>query len=134
MNEGVIKIKGLKVRTRIGVPDDERAGWQDLLVDVEMVPSEVFSEMNDEISATVDYHAVCLEVASLAETSPRHLIETLANEIADLVVSRHAAKEVTVKIRKFILPQTEWVGVELKKSVEGATGFSGSASATTAPQ
>jgi len=117
VNEGVIKIKGLKVRTRIGVPDEERAGWQDLLIDVEMVPARVFSEINDEISATVDYHAVCVEVAGLAEASPRCLIETLADEIADLVLSRHPAREVTVKIRKFILPQTEWVGVELRKSV-----------------
>ncbi|MFC7335699.1 dihydroneopterin aldolase [Haloferula chungangensis] len=117
MNEGVIRISGLKVRTRIGVPDEERADWQDLLVDVEMHPKAAFSKMNDEISATVDYHAVCLEIEELAETGSRHLIETLADEIADLVLSRHSAKAVTVKIRKFILPQTEWVGVELRKSV-----------------
>lgn len=117
MNEGVIKIKGLKIRTRIGVPDEERAGWQDLLVDVDMVPVSDFAEMNDEISVTVDYHAVCEEIGRLAETGSRHLIETLADEIAELVLARHAAKDVTVKIRKFILPQTEWVGVELRKSV-----------------
>ena len=115
-NEGKIGIKGLKIRTRIGVPDEERAGWQDLRVDVVMVPSGEFSSMNDEIAATVDYHAVCEEVGRLAETGSRHLIETLADEIADLVLERHGAKEVTVKIHKFILPQTEWVGVELRKS------------------
>lgn len=116
MNEGLIEIRGLKIRTRIGVPDEERAGWQELRVDVEMVPIGVFSKMNDEIAATVDYHAVCEEITRLAETGSRHLIETLADEIADLVLKGHPAKQVRVKIRKFILPQTEWVGVELKKS------------------
>lgn len=114
-SEGKIEIRGLKIRTRIGVPDEERAGWQDLRVDVKMVPGEMFSAMNDEIAATVDYHAVCEEIGRLAETGSRHLIETLADEIANLVLERHPAKEVTVKIRKFILPQTEWVGVELRK-------------------
>jgi len=115
MNQGLVKIKGLQVRTRIGVPAEERADWQELLVDLEMVPELEFSKMEDGISATVDYHAVCMEVASLAETGSRHLIESLADEIADLVLEGHPVTELTVGIRKFILPQTEWVGVELRK-------------------
>ena len=115
MNQGLVKIKGLQVRTRIGVPDEERAGWQELRVDVEMVPDQLFSQMEDQIAATVDYHAVCEEVGRLAETGSRRLIETLADEIADLVLEKHPVKEVTVKLRKFILPETEWVGVELRK-------------------
>lgn len=117
MSKGLIKIRGLKVRTRIGVPDEERAEWQELQVDVEMQPRTGFSEMNDEIGATVDYHAVCVEISRLAEAGSRKLIETLADEIADLVLTRHSAIAVTVHIRKFILPETEWVGVELSKSV-----------------
>jgi dihydroneopterin aldolase len=115
MNEGVVKIQGLKVRTRIGVPDEERASWQELRVDVEMVPTVEFSKMEDRIEATINYHAVCEEIAALAETGSRHLIETLADEIADMVLSRHTAKSVAVVIRKFILPQTDWVAVELRK-------------------
>ena len=116
MSEGIVRVKGLRIRTRIGVPDEERAGWQELLVDLEMVPETAFSAMGDRIEATVDYHAVCEEIGRLAETGSRHLIETLADEIADLVLDRHSAREVVVGIRKFILPQTEWVGVELRKA------------------
>jgi dihydroneopterin aldolase len=116
MSEGIVRIKGLRIRTRIGVPDEERADWQELRVDVKMVAIGEFSLMNDEIGATVDYHAVCEEISRLAETGSRHLIETLANEIADLVLENHPVSEVTVGIRKFILPQTDWVGVELKKA------------------
>lgn len=117
MNEGLIRVKGLKLRTRIGVPDEERADWQELRVDLAMVPEQRFVAMDDEITASIDYHAVCLEVVSLAETGSRKLIETLADEIADHILSRHSAKEVSVEIRKFILPQTEWVGVSLRKRI-----------------
>lgn len=116
MNESLVEIRGLKLRTRIGVPDAERAEWQELRVDVEMTPLGTFGEMRDEISATIDYHAVCLEIATLAETGERRLIETLAAEIAEHVLARHAAAGVVVKIRKFILPQTEWVGVTMRRA------------------
>ncbi|MEM9237760.1 MAG: dihydroneopterin aldolase, partial [Verrucomicrobiota bacterium] len=78
MSEGIIRIKGLRIRTRIGVPDEERAGWQELAVDVEMVPEAAFAGMADDITSTVDYHAVCEAIGRLAETGSRHLIETLA--------------------------------------------------------
>lgn len=115
MSRRSVMVRGLKVRTRIGVPDEERAGWQELLVDLEMVPEREFSAMEDRIDATVDYHAVADGIGRLAETGSRHLIETLADEIGDFVLQRHPVGEVRVRIRKFILPQTEWVGVELTK-------------------
>ena len=118
MSSGVIKIRGLEVETRIGVPEEERAESQKLLIDIEMVPGAAFSAMDDDVARTIDYHAVAVEVASLAATGERRLIEALADEIADHVLGRHAAREVKVRIRKFILPQTEWVGVELGKSAE----------------
>lgn len=113
MSGGMIHIRGLKVRTRIGVPAEERAEWQELRVDVEMTPERSFAEMGDEISATIDYHAVCVEIEALAAAGERRLIETLADEIAGLVIGRHRALRVSVEIRKFILPQTEWVAVRL---------------------
>ncbi|MEP4076475.1 dihydroneopterin aldolase [Haloferula sp.] len=115
MNEGLVRIKGLKIRTRIGVPDEERAGWQELRIDLEMTPKRQFSKMSDDISATVDYHAVCEEIGRLAETGSRHLIETLADEVADLILGSHPVENVKVSVRKFILPQTDWVGVEVSK-------------------
>ncbi len=115
MSSGEIHIRGLRVRTRIGVPDEERAEWQELLIDVVMMPATSFAEMNDQIATTIDYHAVCLAIGKLAEAGERRLIETLANEIAELVLRDHSAVRVEVVIRKFILPQTEWVGVRLIK-------------------
>jgi dihydroneopterin aldolase len=118
MSERSVIIRGLEVTTRIGVPEAERAAAQRLLVDLEMTPAAAFSSMGDAIDATIDYHAVSLAVTELAARGERRLVETLADEIATLVLGRHGAVAVEVTIRKFILPQTEWVGVRLRRRRE----------------
>ena len=115
MNRSIITIKGLEVFTRIGVPDEERTNPQRLLVDIDVTPHIEFSAMADDLSNSIDYHALCLEVARLASRGERRLIETLANEIADLALVQPGAIRVRVSLRKHILPQTEWVGVSIEK-------------------
>lgn len=115
MSESLVKIRGLRLKTRIGVPEEERAEVQELRVHVDMVPGKSFSEMEDQIDSTIDYHAVCLELEALAARGERRLIETLADEMADHVLTEHGAVQVRVEIEKFILPQTDWVGVQVMK-------------------
>lgn len=115
MNPETITIKALKLRTAIGVPDAERAEPQELEADVLIEPRCAFAAMGEDIAATVDYHAVCLGLETLAATGERRLIETLAAEMADWVLEHHPAARVRVRLRKFILPQTRWVGVETER-------------------
>jgi dihydroneopterin aldolase len=107
----MIEIQGLEVFCRIGVPDEERMAEQRLLLDVSMEPIVPFAELEDSIERTVDYHAVSVGLASLAVARSRRLIETLAQDAADWIVENHAVRSVKVRVRKFILPQTEWVAV-----------------------
>ena len=111
-----IEIRRLKVQTHIGVPDDERAQPQTLLITVRMVPGQGFAGLADEISYTIDYHAVSLEIQALAAARPRRLIETLAVEIADQLLAGHPLKSVAVTIEKHILPDTECVAVHIERS------------------
>jgi dihydroneopterin aldolase len=108
-----IEIRRLQIHTRIGVPDDERSAAQTLFVTVRMVPSQGFEGLADEISRTVDYHAVALEIQALAALKPRRLIETLAVEIADCLLARHPLKSIDITLEKHILPDTECVAVHL---------------------
>lgn len=111
-----IEIRRLRVTTLIGVPDEERATWQTLLVTVRMTPAHGFEALADEISRTVDYYAVSLEIEALAAARPRHLIETLAVEIADHLLGNHPLTHVAISIEKHILPNTECVAVHLERS------------------
>ena len=111
-----IEIRRLRVSTHIGVPDEEQATLQTLWVTVRMVPSQGFAGLADDISRTIDYHAVALEIQSLAAARPRRLIETLALEIADQLLGKHPLTSVAVSIEKQILPDTDCVAVHLERS------------------
>jgi FolB domain-containing protein len=111
-----IEIRRLKVSTLIGVPEDERATPQTLLVSVRMTPVQNFDGLADEISHTIDYYAVSLEIEALAASRPRRLIETLATDIAGLLLSNHPLAKVAITIEKHILPNTECVAVHIERA------------------
>ncbi|CAN5493332.1 hypothetical protein BH09VER1_BH09VER1_42490 [soil metagenome] len=106
-----IIIHGLRVETHIGVPDAERAAPQQLLINVVLTPLASFDGLNDDIDRTVDYDAAAQRISALASERPRHLIETLADEIARMLITDFPAQSVEVELRKFILPQTDYVAV-----------------------
>jgi len=108
-----VLISGLELKSTIGVPDAEREQAQRLLVDLEVFPVTGFDKLNDDIERAVDYHALALRVQAVAATGERRLIETLAVDIADSALIDRKIEQVKVRIRKFILPDTEFVGVEL---------------------
>ena len=116
MDSNEIHIQGLDLPVQIGVPDEERAGWQVLSADIVMTPRLPFEQMQDRISSTIDYQAVANAVKSLAGARPRHLIETLAAEIAALILADFAASCVSVTLRKRILPGTDHVAVRIERT------------------
>jgi FolB domain-containing protein len=111
-----ILIAGLRVKTHIGVPDEERAAEQDIEIDIRIQPMRGFLEMGDDLSRTIDYAQVSERVCSLAGARPRRLIETLAEEVAGLILAEFEARFVEVELRKFILPQTRHVAVRCSRS------------------
>ncbi len=107
----LIIIKGLQVDARVGVSDEERSNSQPLRIDAILTPVTEFSALADDIGRTVDYHAAARRISGLAASRPRRLIETLASEIAEALVGEFRAQRAEVEVRKFILPDTEYVAV-----------------------
>lgn len=106
-----IFVRGLRVSTCIGVPDEERATPQEVELDLEITPTARFETLGDDIAGTIDYAAVVTRVEALAGAEPRRLVEVLARDVAETVLREFGAASVTVEVRKFILPQTRCVGV-----------------------
>ncbi|MEP2774541.1 MAG: dihydroneopterin aldolase [Luteolibacter sp.] len=115
MNPDEIEIRRLKVSTHIGVPDEERATPQNLWISVWMRPSQGFAGLNDKVEYTVDYYQVSLKLAELAAAKPRHLIETLATDVAEMLLQNYPLTSVDVKIEKRILPDAEFVAVKITR-------------------
>jgi len=106
-----IEVWGLEVFARVGVPDEERANPQRLLLDMELDVNLPFSAMEDDVEKTVDYACLSTELTELAAEQPRKLIETLAFDCANWVMQKYPVIRVRVRVRKFILPETEFVAV-----------------------
>jgi dihydroneopterin aldolase len=110
-----IEIRRLRVPTRIGVPDEERAAPQELRVSLTISLATGFAEMADELAKTLDYAALATGIQVLAAARPRRLIETLAADIADHVLADPRVRAVEVVVEKFILPDTDCVAVRLRR-------------------
>lgn len=116
MNDDTIEIRGLRLSVRIGVPDEERALRQCVEADLILVPRISFDTMGDDLARTVDYQAVAQHIRQLCEKREWRLLEAMGSEIAGEVLDRFALREITLEIRKFILPGTHCVAVRLTRS------------------
>ncbi len=116
MNSDEIEIRRLEIECRIGVPDEERAQAQKLWITVRMRPSQGFLGLHDQVRNTVDYYDVSLKIAELASSRPRHLIETLATDLTEMLLTAYPLKAVDVEIEKRILPNAQYVAVRMQRS------------------
>ena len=110
-----ISIIDLEVFYRVGVPDEERAKPQKLLLTIEMKSSFAKAAQSDSIADTVDYFAVSQKLLKFGDGRSWKLIEKLAADIAEMILSDFQPKKVTVEIKKFPIPQAQYVSVTLKK-------------------
>lgn len=110
-----ITIEDLEVFFHVGVPDEERAQPQRLLLTVEMDSDFSAAAQTDKLDATIDYFAVSQRLRKLGEGRNWKLIEKLAADVAELVLSEYNPQRVTVEVKKFPIPQARYVSVWLTR-------------------
>jgi dihydroneopterin aldolase len=110
-----IHIEGLEVLAHIGVPDEERREAQRLTVSISFWPIRGAVELNDNIENAVNYAEVCEEVRRFVQSRRDRLIETLADALATRLLQGYAIDRVAIEIRKYILPETEFVSVTVTR-------------------
>jgi 7,8-dihydroneopterin aldolase/epimerase/oxygenase len=114
-SEDAIHVQELELSARIGVPDEERLDTQRLVVNLTMFPARGFSGLGDDVENTVDYFVVTRAVKDFVSQRECRLIETLAEEIAALLLDRFPLSAVEVELRKFVLPDTAYVAVRIRR-------------------
>lgn len=110
-----IIISQLGVSAFIGAFEEERKRPQRLRVSLVLEPVRDFKSLGDALENTVDYDAVTRAVKSLAGERQRLLVETLAEDIAALLLASYPLAAVEVEVRKYILPDTEFVAVRVRR-------------------
>ena len=111
-----ISIVDLEVFYCVGVTEEERANPQRLLITVDMSYDFSVASVSDRIEKTIDYFEVSQELLKYGNGRSWKLIEKLVANIADMILTRFRPQDVTVEIKKFVIPQAHYVSVSLSRS------------------
>ena len=112
----LIRVVDLEVFAHIGVPDAERGEPQRLLISLEMsIDSFSHAAKTDNLAWTINYFDVVQRIKSLAAKRARKLLETLAEELATDLLKTFPIKKITLEIKKFILPDAQYVSVKIER-------------------
>ena len=114
MNDTII-ICDLTVLYHVGVPDEERAKSQRLLLTIEIEKGFVSAGTSDDLKETVDYYSVTRRLLKFGEGRNWKLIEKLATDIAETILNEFRAEAVSVEVRKFIIPEARYVAVRIRR-------------------
>lgn len=112
----IIVIQDLEVSYHVGVPDAERAQPQRLLLSLALKHDFTVAATTDDLTRTIDYYALSRRLLRFGDGRSWRLIETLAVEIAEMVLADFGAVEVTVEVKKFILPEARHVAVQVVRT------------------
>jgi dihydroneopterin aldolase len=100
MPQDRIRLSGVSLYGTHGVTPAEREVGRPFEVEVELLLDLSAAADTDDLTATVDYGAVCEVVRRVHEAGPYHLLEALAGRIAKKILDEFAVTEVTVRARK----------------------------------
>lgn len=112
----VIRIRELEVFYRIGVPEEERAQPQRLLLNIELESDFAKAAATDDLRHTIDYFDLTRRLLEFGKDREWRLIEKLAADIAEFIIADFRPHSVTVEVRKFILPETRFVSASVRRA------------------
>ncbi len=114
-----IFIKDLELMAVIGVYDHEKNNRQRVVANIDITVQEN-PNAADEIDEVVCYHKVVKKIQSICENGHVHLLETLAETIAETCLEDQRILAIRVKLEKpEALREAASVGVEIERLQKG---------------
>jgi dihydroneopterin aldolase len=112
-------IKGLSIQTTIGFFAWEKEIKQTLIIDLVMGWNTATAATNDELAKTLDYAEISEEIASFANNNPVDLIETLAERLAQHLLSKYKMPWLKLTVGKpGAVHNAATVGVEIERGTK----------------
>ena len=111
-----VHIEQLEVSARVGVPEQERANPQRLIVSISFWPYQQIRDVADNIDQTVNYSVVAEETKRFVRDQSLNLIETLADRLAAYLLKTFPIQKVTVELRKFPLQDAKHVSATVTRT------------------
>jgi FolB domain-containing protein len=111
-----ITISGLQCVGCVGTKEWEKKERQPILVDMVLQTDLKKAAKTDHLEDTIDYESLCSSVKQLTSSKHYHLIESLAEEIARMVLTEFKPKEVRLTVTKpHALLGVDKVGVTIER-------------------
>jgi dihydroneopterin aldolase len=116
-----IFLRGLTVNCIIGFIDWERLTPQTVIIDLELPCDCAHAALTDDVADTVDYKRVAKRVLAWVGESKFHLVESLAHQLATLLLAEFPLAWVRVTINKpGAIRHSRDVGVSIERRREPA--------------
>jgi dihydroneopterin aldolase len=119
-----IEIRGIEVYARHGVLEREQETAQVFKVDVTVYTDLTLAGQTDDLGDTLDYSALALDVREVVGSESHRLLETVAAQVADVVMGHPAVTRSVVTIHKPDAPIDlvfEDVSVTVERSRDAGT-------------
>jgi len=109
-----IKIKNLRLRTFIGIKDEEINNQQDVLINASIRYNADKAISENCIESALNYRTITKQVIELVEDNRFALLERMTNEILNIIMSHKDVIEATVEADKpYALRYADSVSVSL---------------------
>ena len=113
---GTIMVEGLEISCIVGIHPHEREEEQALYVDVEIDRDFASATKSEKVDDTVDYVALASKLTELAVKNQYQLIETFAEDAANILIDDFGAERAAVKIMKpAAVPEANWAAVKVER-------------------
>jgi dihydroneopterin aldolase len=109
-------VRDLEIIALLGVHEHEKRKAQRIIVNIDLSVREDLANLADDIKNVVSYEIVVHRVETIVAQGHVHLVETLAERIAEACLSDERISAARVRIEKpDIIPNARSVGVEIER-------------------
>jgi len=116
----IIYLRDLKIETVIGIFDWEREIKQTISFDLDMAADIRKAAASDVIEDTLDYKTLSKRIISFVEASSFQLVETLAEQVAAIILDEFDVCWVRVRLDKVgAIRGASGVGVIIERGEKG---------------
>ncbi|MBI3561813.1 MAG: dihydroneopterin aldolase [Gammaproteobacteria bacterium] len=112
----IIFISELRIETVIGVYEWERRVKQTVIFDLELGADIRQAAASDAIDDTLNYKAVAKRVIAFVETSQFQLVETLAEQVAQVILQEFPVAWLRLRVNKIgAVRNAKGVGIVIER-------------------
>lgn len=100
LNQATIRIKNLRLRTFIGIKDDEINNKQDVIINVKIHYPADKATNTDEMADALNYRTITKKVIALVENNRFSLLEKLTSDVLEIAAEHSWVTYAEVEVDK----------------------------------